>query len=39
MAFHPSNRHLYKEFKKELNKYYNLKYLKELKWFLGICVV
>jgi hypothetical protein len=39
MAFHPSNRHLQREFEKKLEEYYGLKCLGELKWFLGIRVV
>ena len=39
MAFHPSNRHLHGEFERKLDKHYNLKCLRELKWFLGIRVV
>jgi hypothetical protein len=39
MAFHPSNRHLHREFEKKLDEHYNLKCLGELKWFLGIRVV
>jgi hypothetical protein len=39
MAFHPSNRHLHREFEKKLDEHYNLKCLGQLKWFLGIRVV
>jgi hypothetical protein len=39
MAFHPSNRHLHREFEKKLDEHYNLKCLGDLKWFLGIRVV
>ena len=39
MAFHPSNRHLHGEFERKLDEHYDLKCLRELKWFLGIRVV
>jgi hypothetical protein len=39
MAFHPSNKHLHREFEKKLDEHYGLKCLGELKWFLGIRVV
>jgi hypothetical protein len=39
MAFHSSNRHLHREFKKTLDEHYGLKCLGDLKWFLGIRVV
>jgi hypothetical protein len=39
MAFHQSNAHHHWSFKKDLIDLYNIKAMRDLTWFLGICIV
>jgi hypothetical protein len=39
MAFHRSNAHHHRSFKKDLRNLYNIKAMEDLTWFLGICIV
>jgi hypothetical protein len=39
MAFHQSNAHLHRSFEKDLVNLYNIKAMRDLTWFLGICII